>query len=133
MTSQSPIPFYLICFIYLKILISMNKLIANCLLFLCLGSLSSLESVAANIKETPQEYPPEYTQKYLRDCQATSRKEGLAEIESKKLCNCTLREFQKQYSLVEFKQLNVTAQNDRNASDKLIEVGQFCFEELLYE
>ena len=33
----------------------------------------------------------------------------------------------------EFKELNVAAENDENAANKLIEVGQFCFESLLYE
>lgn len=107
----------------------MKKFIKNFLLLLSFTTVTSIGAVAATIKQ----YPPEYTQKYLQDCQQTSLKEGLGEIEAKKLCDCTLKEFQQQYSLTEFKQLNIAAETDENASQQLIEVGQICFEELLYE
>ena len=86
------------------------------------------------VAETPSEaYPPEYTQQYLQDCIATAKTEGLAEPEAQKLCGCTLTEFQQQYSLTAFKELNAKAETDETAANALIDVGQFCFESLLYE
>lgn len=78
-------------------------------------------------------YPTEYKQGYLKDCMTTSMKEGLAEPEAQKLCDCTLAEFQKQYSVEEFEELNAKAQTDQNSANALIEVGEFCFESILYE
>lgn len=111
----------------------MNRLISNILLSLSCMPLISSATVAETILEMPEPYPPEYAQQYLQDCQTTSVKEGLGEIEAKKLCDCTLREFQQKYSLREFKQINIAAATDENASNQLVEVGYFCFEELLYE
>lgn len=111
----------------------MTRSIWNLLLPLSLITLISSAVVAETTQEITKEYPPEYAQTYLQDCQEISIKEGLEEIDAKKLCDCTLREFQQQYSLTEFKQLNMAAETDENASNQLIEVGQLCFEELLYE
>ncbi len=111
----------------------MIRPIWNFFIPLSLATLASLGAVAAPTKKAVTEYPPEYSQKYLQDCQKTSVKEGLEEIDANKLCRCTLREFQQKYTLAEFQQLNTAAETDQNASNQLIEVGQLCFEELLYE
>ena len=42
-------------------------------------------------------------------------------------------EFERQYSLEEFKQLTIAAATDKQAETALVEVGQFCFEQTLYE
>ena len=89
--------------------------------------------VPALAESTSHTYPPEYIQQYMKDCIATSMTEGLAEPEAKKLCDCTLAEFQQQYSLEAFKELNAKSETDEMAANKLIEVGELCFEELLYE
>lgn len=111
----------------------MIRPIWNFFLPLSFATLTSLGAVAVPNKETVTEYPVAYSQKYLQDCQKTSLKEGLEEIDAKRLCDCTLREFQQKYTLTEFQQLNTAAETDENASNELIEVGQLCFEELLYE
>ena len=85
------------------------------------------------LAQTPEAYPPEYTQQYLKDCMTTSMTEGLTEPDAKKLCDCTLSKFQQQYSLAAFKELNAKAQTDETAANSLIEVGQLCFESILYE
>ena len=84
-------------------------------------------------ESSSEAYPPEYTQQYLQDCIATAKTEGLVEPEAQKLCDCTLAEFQQQYSLQAFKELNAKAETDETAANALVEVGQFCFESLLYE
>ena len=84
--------------------------------------------------ETPSHtYPPDYTQQYMKDCINTSLAEGLAEPDAQKLCDCTLAEFQQQYSLEAFKELNAKAETDETAANQLMEVGQLCFETILYE
>ncbi|MGL5940550.1 MAG: hypothetical protein ACRC2S_09215 [Waterburya sp.] len=85
-----------------------------------------------NAKETHQ-YPAEFVQNYNQECIQTSMGEGLDEAEAKKLCNCTLNKFQQQYNLEEFKRLTATAANDQKAQNTLVEVGQVCFEQILYE
>lgn len=79
------------------------------------------------------QYPTEFVQSYNQECIQTSMGEGLDEAGAKKLCNCTLNKFQQQYSLAEFKQLTVASTTDQQAQNKLVEVGQVCFEQILYE
>ena len=80
-----------------------------------------------------QEYPQEYSQNYLQECKDIAITEGLPDTEAEILCNCTLREFQQKYTLDEFKDLNKRSETDSTASDALIEVGELCFEEILFE
>ena len=88
---------------------------------------SSIESGKSN------QYPKEFLQEYSTECMQTSVGEGLAEAEAKRLCECTIVKFQSQYELAEFKQLTIDSLNDQNAQNALVEVGQVCFEQILYE
>lgn len=83
-------------------------------------------------KETNQ-YPAEFVQDYNQECIQTSMAEGLAEIEAKRLCDCTINEFERQYDVAEFRNLTAASTTDKEAETALIEVGQFCFEQILYE
>ncbi|MBE9045034.1 hypothetical protein IQ255_11560 [Pleurocapsales cyanobacterium LEGE 10410] len=83
--------------------------------------------------ETAHQYPAEFIQDYNQECIQTSVGEGLDEIEARRLCDCTISEFQRQHSLEEFKQLTAASATDKEAETALIEVGQFCFEQILYE
>ncbi len=83
--------------------------------------------------ETPYQYPQDYVQDYLQECIQTSMTEGLVEEDAQTLCNCTINKFQQQYSLKEFKQLAATSQTDENAANTLIEVGELCFEGILFQ
>lgn len=79
------------------------------------------------------QYPDEFIQDYTQECMQTSMTEGLAEAEAKQLCDCTINKFQSQYSLAEFKQLTTASIADKQAETTLVEVGQVCFEQILYE
>lgn len=77
-------------------------------------------------------YPDEFVRDYNQECVQTSMTEGLAETEAQQLCDCTLNRFQSKYSLEEFKQITAASVNDKTAETTLVEVGQVCFEEILY-
>ena len=83
--------------------------------------------------EATNKYPAKFVQDYSQECIQTSMGEGLDEIEANKLCNCTINEFQRQYTLEEFKKLTAASATDETAETTLIEIGQVCFEQLLYE
>jgi uncharacterized membrane protein len=95
--------------------------------FLAVGSLA-----VVNAKETHQ-YPTDFVQNYNQECMQTSMGEGLDEAGAKQLCNCTLNKFQQQYSLQEFQKLTAASATDQQAQNTLVEVGQVCFEQILYE
>ena len=103
----------------------------------CLLSLSLLSGVAvaegsSNPTETNQ-YSTDFIQNYKQECIQTSMSEGLDEIDARELCDCTMVEFQRQYSMEEFQQLTLASATDEEAETALVEVGQFCFEQILYE
>ncbi len=106
------------------------------LLSLSLFSLS-ISNVALAQETTKDQqgnqYPAEFVQDYQQECIQTSMEQGLAEIEAKRLCDCTIKEFEQQYNLVEFKQLTAASTTNQEAETALVEVGQFCFEQILYE
>lgn len=99
--------------------------------FLASGGVAFAEG-KVNPPEANQ-YPVSFVQGYNQECIQTSIEEGLAEAEAKRLCNCTIDEFEQQYSLEEFQQLTSASTTDESAQTALIEVGQFCFEQILYE
>lgn len=83
--------------------------------------------------QTANQYPAEFVQNYNQECIQTSLEEGLEESEAKRLCDCTIDEFERQYNLQEFQRLTSAAATDKKAETALVEVGQFCFEQILYE
>jgi hypothetical protein len=87
---------------------------------------------SANAQKAHQ-YPADFLQGYNQECMRTSMGEGLEEAEAKRLCNCTIKEFQRQYSLTEFQRLTAASATDKTSEATLIEVGQSCFEQILYE
>lgn len=95
------------------------------------GSMAIADS-SLNNPEAHQ-YPGEFVQSYNQECMQTSIEEGLAQTEAKRLCDCTIEEFERQYSLVEFQQLTAASASDKASENTLVEVGQFCFEQILYE
>ncbi len=106
----------------------------SCLLILCLFTTSKYAANAeSQVATTEETYPAEFVREYSNECLQTSMIEGLTEAEAQQLCQCTINEFQKQYSLQEFKRLTAASATDVTAENTLIEVGQFCFESLLYE
>ena len=84
-------------------------------------------------EEFAETYPPEFVSDYSQECVQTSMGEGLEATEAETLCGCTLNEFQKEYTLDEFKKLTAASATDETAENTLIEVGQICFESILYE
>ncbi len=79
------------------------------------------------------QYPAEFVRDYNQECIQTSLEEGLEESEAKRLCDCTINEFEQQYNFQEFQQLTAASTTDKKAATALVEVGQFCFEQILYE
>ena len=103
--------------------------------FLSLLSIASAQMVAAegSVNRQPaHQYPEQVLQSFNQECRSTSLSEGLGEAEAEKLCGCAINEFESQYSIEEFQQLTATATTDKQAETALIEVGQFCFEQILY-
>lgn len=92
----------------------------------------AVASGLVNNKKAHQ-YPAEFVQSYNQECMQTSMQEGLDKAEAKRLCDCTINEFERQYSLTEFKRLTAASRTDKASETTLVEVGQFCFEQILYE
>lgn len=101
-------------------------------LFLFISGGVAVAEGSVNGKQEGQ-YPAQFKQQYQQECLRTSIEQGLVESEAKRLCNCTIGEFERQYSLTEFKQLTAAAATDKESETALVEVGQFCFEQILYE
>ena len=99
------------------------------------ASFSQLQarSDTTNSTLTIYQYPQDYVQNYTKDCIQTAMKEGLVKEDAQTLCDCTLDRFQQKYSITEFKQLTVASQTDENAASSLMEVGELCFETILFE
>ncbi|MGK7951566.1 MAG: hypothetical protein AB4368_22965 [Xenococcaceae cyanobacterium] len=96
-------------------------------------ALAEAKISASDLTSTTYQYPSDYVQNYTQNCIRTSMEEGLSEEDARTLCDCTLDRFQKKYSLSEFKQLTLDSQTDENAANSLIEVGELCFESILFE
>lgn len=70
---------------------------------------------------------------YKQECLKQSQKEGLPPAAAETVCNCVINDFRKRYNPVEFKKLTEQAKTNRSVAQKLREVGETCFEEVLYE
>ncbi len=70
---------------------------------------------------------------YKQDCLNRSLKEGLPLDAAESVCNCAINEFRKLYSPQQFKNVTQQAETDGTVAEKLQEVGEACFEDILFE
>jgi hypothetical protein len=75
-------------------------------------------------------YPENSINIYMKACIPEASKEGLSTEEAQKLCQCTIKEIQKRYTLSQYQDLRQQAAKNPQAADKLEEIGGYCFEEL---
>ena len=72
-------------------------------------------------------------EKYRKQCLQRVRREGLRGEVGNELCNCVISQFRGRYSITEFQQLVQQARQDKAAARKLSQVGESCFDSVLYE
>lgn len=104
-----------------------------CLVLPFLITANLVKAQSPESTEQISEYDQEFVQDYNQECIQTSMVEGLDTIAAKKLCDCTINKFQQKYTQVEFVQLTTASATEKQAENALIEVGQVCFEQTLYE
>jgi hypothetical protein len=106
----------------------------NVISFVVLSFIVSLTPVKAETLVSQQikenKYPATEINNYLKACVPKATEQGLSPQEAQRLCQCTIKEFQKRYTLTEYKKLEQQANINPQAADKLIDVGAYCFEEL---
>ena len=70
---------------------------------------------------------------YKQECLQRVRTQGLTQEVALDVCNCTIKKFQSTYSLAQFQALVKKSKTDTAAARRLAEVGETCFESVLYE
>jgi hypothetical protein len=70
---------------------------------------------------------------YRKECLQRSRKQGLTQVDADKLCNCTINKFRSRYNIQQFRALVQKSKTDKAAQRTLNDVGEACFDEILYE
>lgn len=70
---------------------------------------------------------------YEKECLVRSQQEGLTFDMAESVCDCSIKEFRKQYTIDKFKELNNAAKTNQEIANKLKEVGETCFEDILFE
>ncbi|BAQ63732.1 hypothetical protein [Geminocystis sp. NIES-3709] len=70
---------------------------------------------------------------YKQECLVRSQKEGLPADAAKSVCDCSIKEFRKRYTTDKFKELTKKADSDSKVAKELREVGESCFEGILFE
>ena len=70
---------------------------------------------------------------YKEECIQESVKEGLPLESAKTVCDCTIAEFRNKYTTEKFKTLTQQVNTDKKVARQLREVGEMCFEKILFE
>ena len=70
---------------------------------------------------------------YQEECLVQSQKEGLPLESSQTVCKCTISEFRNKYSTEKFKELTQQVNSNKKVARELREVGEMCFEKILFE
>lgn len=70
---------------------------------------------------------------YKLDCLKRSQKEGLPKDAAESVCDCTINEFRKRYNPQQFQNLINQSKTNQSIAEKLREVGETCFDNILYE
>jgi hypothetical protein len=70
---------------------------------------------------------------YYKECVQRSRREGLTQSVAQEVCTCTIKKFRSLYSIQQFQAIVQKSKNDKVAARRLADVGEACFETILYE
>jgi hypothetical protein len=70
---------------------------------------------------------------YKATCIQRARQEGLTQDVALDVCNCTIQKFKSLYSLPQFQNIVKKSKTDKAAARRLSDVGEACFESVLYE
>jgi hypothetical protein len=116
-----------------------QRLISISLLSLTLSMLVTSASQATQSKRshpqrTPQILAAQYSfDNYRQECLQRASREGLPPETANELCNCTISRFRNRYTIQQFRTLVQKSKTEKAAAQTLAEVGEACFEEVLYE
>ncbi|VXD15053.1 conserved exported hypothetical protein [Planktothrix serta PCC 8927] len=77
------------------------------------------------------QYPQEIVNAYISSCRQRSIEEGLTEQQAKTVCQCTINQFQSQYSFEQFIKIYTQAQKTKESPDEFVDVGIECATNLL--
>ena len=70
---------------------------------------------------------------YQEECLVESQKEGLGFESAKTVCECTISQFRSKYSSEQFKALTDKVDSDKKVAREFRDVGETCFEKILFE
>ena len=70
---------------------------------------------------------------YQEECLVQSQEEGLPLESAQTVCECTISEFRNKYTTERFKELTQQVNTDRKVAREMREVGEMCFEKILFE
>jgi hypothetical protein len=93
--------------------------------------------LAQNKKPVPQRVNPNSSsysfEDYKKECLVRAGREGLGPDVAEELCNCTINNFRSHYSIQQFRALVQKSKTDKVSARTLSDVGEACFDEVLYE
>lgn len=70
---------------------------------------------------------------YKASCIQRARQQGLTQEVALEVCNCTIKTFKSRYTLQQFQDLVKKSKKDKAAERSLRDVGEECFDSVLYE
>lgn len=70
---------------------------------------------------------------FKQECLVRSQKEGLPLEAAKSVCDCSIKEFRKRYTTEKFKEVSKQGDSNSKVGRELREVGEKCFEDILFE
>jgi hypothetical protein len=118
-------------FLYPLFLVSLLELI---LLSQTKSRVLATEAQRSPLQPIAQATPAQYSfEDYKKECLQRATREKLPPDVAQDLCNCTINQFRSQYTIEQFRALVRTSKNNSTAAETLTEVGEVCFEEVLYE
>jgi hypothetical protein len=70
---------------------------------------------------------------YRKECLQRVTRQGLRGQVAQDICNCVITKFRSRYSIAQFRDLIQKSKTNKAAARTLSDVGEACFEEVLYE
>lgn len=70
---------------------------------------------------------------YNEQCLVRSHREGLPVASAKSVCDCTIKTFRGKYTTEKFREMTKKSETDRRIANQLREVGEACFEQILFD
>ena len=92
--------------------------------------LSAHRAVSQVTENAYNNYPQEFVDGYMTECQESAVAGNMTEKQAQQLCGCMIDQFRAEYTITELREVIASAEDGGDELGDLIKIGEICAQQL---